>query len=190
MLLIGGVDWRDTIARYLTGEEPEDTVEAKCLWHQARNYRIINGQLYKGDVCTPFLRCVSQQEGRSLLRDIHKGPCGAHQVPQCLMARAFRQGFYWLTALRDAQDLVQHYQGCQWVSYNSKAPAVPLQPLPPVNPSYDGGSTSLTPSRRLRAISASHSLPSSIFFQMDKGRASSKNHGCRSSAVCMEKHHL
>lgn len=32
------------------------------------------------------------------------------------------------------QDLIQRYQGCQWIKRNSKAPLAPLQPLPLVRP--------------------------------------------------------
>ena len=77
---------------------------------------------------------MSGEEGQSLLREIHEGLCGAHQAPRSIVGRAFRQGFYWPTALRDAQDLVQSCQGCQWASRQPKSPSVPLHPLPPVWP--------------------------------------------------------
>ena len=106
--LINEADWRDIITKYLAGEEPEDATEVKRLKHRTRNYRIIRGQLYKRGVCTPFLRCISQQDGQALLREIHEGSYGTHQAPQGLVAKAFRQGLYWLIALGDAHDLVRH----------------------------------------------------------------------------------
>ena len=68
------------------------------------------------------------------LKEIHEGLCGTHQEPRSIVGKTFRQGFYWPTALRDAQDLVQRCQGCQWASRQPKAPSLPLQPLPPVWP--------------------------------------------------------
>lgn len=68
VLLINETDWRDVIIKYLAGGEPEDTAEAKRLRHRARNYHMVSGQLYKGGVCAPFLRCVSRKEDQSLLR--------------------------------------------------------------------------------------------------------------------------
>ena len=127
-------DWRHDIVKFLAGEEPEDSTEARRLLCRARNYRMVDGQLYKSGVCAPLLRCISQQEGQRLLEEVHEGLCGAHQAPRGLVARTFRQGFYWPTALRDAQELVQQCQGCQWSSRSSKAPALPLQPIPPVWP--------------------------------------------------------
>lgn len=55
VLEIAEVDWRDTTRKYLTSEDPEDTIEANCICHRARNYHIISGQLYKGGICPPFL---------------------------------------------------------------------------------------------------------------------------------------
>ena len=87
-------DWRDINIKYLAGEEPEDAAEAKRLRCRARNYYMVAGELYKGSVCAPFLRCISRQEGQSLLKDVHEGLCGAHQAPRGLVGRTFRQGFY------------------------------------------------------------------------------------------------
>lgn len=83
---------------------------------------------------TLFLCCISRQEGQDLLCEIHQGLYGAHQAPRSLTAKALRQGLYWPTALRDAEDLVQKYQGCQWIGRNAKASQTPLQPLPLVCP--------------------------------------------------------
>ena len=116
VLLVAEADWRGIIIKYLAGEEPEDDDEAKHLRHRARNYHVIGGNLYKGGVCAPNLRCLSREEVQSLLKEIHEGLCGALQPPQTIMGKAFRQGFYWPTALRDVQDLVQSCQGCQWAS--------------------------------------------------------------------------
>ena len=63
-------DWPNIIIRYLAGEEPEDPAEAKRLRCRARNYYMVSGELYKGGVCAPFLRCISQK-GVNLLYDIH-----------------------------------------------------------------------------------------------------------------------
>lgn len=78
---------RDTVTEYLAGVEPEDMTEAERLRHRARNYRMVRGQLYKGGACSPFLRCVSRQEGQSLLQEIHEGSCDTHQAPKSPVQR-------------------------------------------------------------------------------------------------------
>jgi hypothetical protein len=61
---------------------------------RARNYTIIEENLYKKGVVQPLLKCISQDEGKELQREIHEGMCGSHIGPRALSAKALRQGFY------------------------------------------------------------------------------------------------
>jgi hypothetical protein len=47
-----------------------------------------------------------------------------------LVAKAFRHGFYWPTALRDADQLVKHYNGCQRFSKHRNTPVAALKTIP------------------------------------------------------------
>ena len=61
-------DWRSTVMAYLRGHfVPEDEKEEKQLALWARNYSIIYEVLYRGAICAPLLKCISQAEGRQLL---------------------------------------------------------------------------------------------------------------------------
>ena len=52
---ISSEDWRATIMAYLRGHfVPEDEKEEKQMSLRARNYSIINEQLYRGGVCAPY----------------------------------------------------------------------------------------------------------------------------------------
>jgi hypothetical protein len=51
-------------------------------------------------------------EGQKILYDIHAGDCGHHAGARSLVAKAFRHGFYWLTAHTDAVDIVRKCVGC------------------------------------------------------------------------------
>ena len=64
-------------------------------------------------------------------QDIHQGLCGSHLAPRSLVAKAYRQGFYWPTALRDAHSLVKTCPACQWMGKGTNKPAHALQPIPP-----------------------------------------------------------
>jgi hypothetical protein len=46
------------------------------------------------------------QEGQDILKDIHAGVCGHHASSRAIAAKAFCPGFYWLTAIEDAKDIV------------------------------------------------------------------------------------
>ena len=46
------------------------------------------------------------------------------------MSKALRQGFYWLTAKEDAEDLVRKYKGCQLYARQPHMPAQELRTIP------------------------------------------------------------
>ena len=54
-----------------------------------------------------YLRCISREQGKELLADIHGGDCGHHSSSRTLVGKAFRSGFYWPTALIDTVELVR-----------------------------------------------------------------------------------
>ena len=59
---------------YLRGHyEPEDEVNEVRMKHRTRNNKIINNQLYKQGICEPLLKCISAEEGKELLSEIHEG---------------------------------------------------------------------------------------------------------------------
>ena len=54
-------DLRATIMAYFHGHfVPEDEKEEKRMALRARNYRIINEDMYQGGVCVPLLKCISR----------------------------------------------------------------------------------------------------------------------------------
>jgi hypothetical protein len=107
-------DWRTEIMSFLQGNRLSDN-EAynKRMEARTRPYVIIEWELYKHGVCSPLLKCLSRNEGHELMKEIHAGLCGAHIGSRPLLAKVFRQGFYWPKAALDAADLVQKCENCQ-----------------------------------------------------------------------------
>jgi transposase InsO family protein len=64
------------------------------------------------------------------LQEIHSGACGHHAAPRALVGNAFRQGFYWPTAVADATRIVRSYQGCQFYARQTHLPAQAMQTIP------------------------------------------------------------
>ena len=91
---------------------------------------ITNGELHHCSMTGAFQRCVSPEEGREILREIHEGDCGHHADSKSLVAKAFCHGFYWLTAHADAEDLVKRCDGCQKFSRRAHVPAQELRMIP------------------------------------------------------------
>ena len=77
---------------------------------------------------------MSPEEGREILREIHEGDCGHHAGSKSLVAKAFRHGFYWLTAHADAEDLVRRCDGCQRFSRRAHVPAQEFRMIPITRP--------------------------------------------------------
>jgi hypothetical protein len=113
--------WAEPFSNYLiTRDLPPNETEARRLRRHAQAYTIINSELY----CTAiFQKCVELEEGRELLKEIHQGECGHHASSRGLVAKAFCHGFYWPTALQDAEMLVKHCNGFQRFSKHQHTPA-------------------------------------------------------------------
>jgi hypothetical protein len=123
--------WAEPFSNYLiTGDLPQDEAEARRLQRRARAYTIINSELYKRSVSGIFQKCVEPKEGKELLKETHQGECGHHASSRALAAKAFRHGFYWPTALQDANQLVKHCNGCQHFSKHRHTPVAALKTIP------------------------------------------------------------
>jgi transposase InsO family protein len=56
--------------------------------------------------------------------------CGHHAAPRTLVGNAFRQGFYWPTAVADANEIARTCEGCQFYARKTNLPAHALQTIP------------------------------------------------------------
>ena len=100
--------WTEPFLAYLNRKEiPEDPNEARRIVRRSKAYKVHDGELYKKSATGVLQRCISEEEGRQLLAEIHAGLGGHHAAARALVSKAFRTGFYWPTARVDAQDLVQ-----------------------------------------------------------------------------------
>jgi ribonuclease HI len=92
--------WISEIRDYLKENIlPEDHVIAECIVRLAKRYTVVEGDLYRRGTNGILMQCITQEEGRELLTEIHGGECGSHSSSRTLVGKAFRHGFYWPTAL-------------------------------------------------------------------------------------------
>jgi hypothetical protein len=87
-------------------------------------------ELYHRSPSGILQRCISIAEGQELLREIHSKACGHHAAPRALVGNAFRQGFYWPTAVADTTRIVRTCEGCQFYARQTRLPAQALQTIP------------------------------------------------------------
>ena len=120
---------------YLRGNiELANEKEKKKIFQRARGHIISEGELFKSGITSPWLKCISTPEGIELLKEIHFGFCGSHIGFRQLVSKAFRQGFFWPTVLKDAQHIVKTCQACQMMGPKSSKPSEPTQLIPPTWP--------------------------------------------------------
>jgi ribonuclease HI len=119
-------DWQTPYLQYLLrGELPLDKAEARRLAWRAKSFVLLGDEkeLYHRSPSGILQRCIYVAQGQELLQEIHSGACGHHAAPQTLMGNAFRQGFYWPTAVADATRIVRSCQGCQFYARQTHLPA-------------------------------------------------------------------
>jgi transposase InsO family protein len=112
------------------GELPEDTIQRGQVMRRSKAFTIIQGELYKRSTMGVLQRCIAPKDGIALLQNIHEGTCGHHASSRTLVAKAFRSGFYWLSALHDAKNIVERCNACQRFATKPHAPASELCTIP------------------------------------------------------------
>jgi transposase InsO family protein len=105
-------------------------MEARHSARRAKAFILIEGELYKRGVAGTLMRCILGDQGNELLCEIHAGTCEHHTSPRTLVMKAFRQGFYWPTAVADSKDIVHYCEGCQFYAQQTHLPAQALQTIP------------------------------------------------------------
>nr|ABA99771.1 retrotransposon protein, putative, unclassified [Oryza sativa Japonica Group] len=100
------IAWTTEIQAYLADKTlPEDHEGSERVRRISKRYVLVEGTLYRRAANGVLLKCIPREQGVELLVDVHEGECGAHSASRTLVGKAFRQGFYWPTALNDAVDL-------------------------------------------------------------------------------------
>jgi ribonuclease HI/transposase InsO family protein len=125
--------WQAPYLQYLhQGELPLDQAEAWWLARRAKSFVLLGDgkELYHRSPSGILQRCISIAEGQQLLQEIHSGACGHHAAPRTLVGNAFRQGFYWPTAVANATRIVRTCEGCQFYTRQTHLPAQALQTIP------------------------------------------------------------
>jgi hypothetical protein len=72
------------------------------------------------------MKCVASVTGKQLLDEIQAGQCGIHAASKTLVGKVFRYGFYCPITKKDAAELVQRCEACQFLSKQQHLPAQQL----------------------------------------------------------------
>jgi ribonuclease HI len=115
------VDWRQPFIDYIREQKvPTDKNLAEQIICRAKSYVLVGDKLYRRGVTSGVLmKCVPREEGKDILEEIHKGVCGNHTSSRTLVSKAFRQAFYWPTALGDAENSSEGAKGASTLPSNN-----------------------------------------------------------------------
>ena len=117
-------DWTVPYIAYILRKElPENEEEAREIVRRSQAFTVMRGQLYTESATGVSQKCITLEEGRMILNDIHSGTCGHHASSRTIMAKAYRAGFYWPRVNEMAKEIVDKCEGCQFYSNMSHKPA-------------------------------------------------------------------
>ncbi|XP_017239352.2 uncharacterized protein LOC108212130 [Daucus carota subsp. sativus] len=106
--------WMQAFKSYLqNGSLPVSPNEARVLRMKASRFVLIDDVLFKKSVSGLLQRCLSKDEAKMVLHDVHEGECGNHSGARALSNKVMRMGYYWPTMRQDAVAYVQKCDACQ-----------------------------------------------------------------------------
>jgi len=100
-------DWRREIIDYL--KDPSKKVERRVRF-QAPKYVLLEEEFYYRTIDEVLLKCLSDDESKSLMGEIDEAVCGAHQSAFKMKWMIRRNGYYWPTIL---EYCFKYFKGCQ-----------------------------------------------------------------------------
>jgi hypothetical protein len=115
-----GEDWREAYIDFIPDQKLPAGVDARSteaarVMRRSKGFVLVDSKLYQhGARSGVLMKCVTKEDGHDILRDIHEGVCGNHAASRTLVGKAYRAGFWWPTAVTDAEDLVRRCQNCQF----------------------------------------------------------------------------
>src|SRR5207237_7011081 len=108
-----------------------DREKTERIARRRRRYVVVGRkELYRKGTSGILMRCISKEDERRLLKEIHSGICGNHAASRTLVGKAYKKGFFWPTAVTDADELIRKCEGCQYFARQIHVPAQELQTIP------------------------------------------------------------
>jgi hypothetical protein len=135
-----GEDWREACIDFIRDQRlpagmDARSAEAARVMGRSKGFILVDSKLYqRGARSGVLMKCVTKEDGYDILRELHEGVCGNHAASRTLVGKVYRAGFWWPTAVSDAEDLMRRCQNCQFFSKQSHVPAYSLITIPPYWP--------------------------------------------------------
>ena len=92
-------DWRTQFIDFIkefklpSHVDPKST-EAALIIRRSKGLVLVGDNLYKRSASGILMKCVTLEEGKDILQEIHEGVCGNHAASRTLVGKAYRSGFF------------------------------------------------------------------------------------------------
>jgi hypothetical protein len=129
-----GEDWRETYINFIRDQilpagMYAKSVAAACVMCRSKGFVLVDNKLYwRGARSGVLMKYITGEDGYDILREIHEEVCGNHAASRTLVGKAYRAGFWWPTAVSDAEDLVRRCQNCQFFGKQTHSQPTILSP--------------------------------------------------------------
>jgi hypothetical protein len=106
-------DWREAYIDFIQDQKlpagvDARSVEAARVMRRSNGFVLVDSKLYRrGARSGVLMKCVTKEDGCDILREIHEGVCSNNAAYRTLVGKANRAGFWWPTAVSDAEDLMR-----------------------------------------------------------------------------------
>ena len=70
------------------------SAEAALIIKCSKGLVLVGDNLYKRSASGILMKCVTLEEGKDILREIHEGVCGNHAASRTLVGKAYRSRFF------------------------------------------------------------------------------------------------
>jgi hypothetical protein len=127
--MVLGEDWREAFIDFIRDQRLPEGIDARSaeaarVLRRNKGFVLVDSRLYRcGARSGVLMKCVTKEDGYDILREIHEGVCGNHAASRTLVGKAYRTGFWWPTAVTDAEDLMRRCQNCQFFGKQTHVPA-------------------------------------------------------------------
>nr|AAM74447.1 Putative retroelement [Oryza sativa Japonica Group] len=123
---IAADDWRYDVHHYL--QNPSQSASRK-LRYKALKYTLLDDELYYRTIDGVLLKCLSADQAKVAIGEVHEGICGTHQSAHKIKWLLRRAGYFWPTMLEDCFKYYKGCQDCQKFGAIQRAPASAMNPI-------------------------------------------------------------
>eukprot|EP00253_Pinus_taeda_P011048 PITA_11048 len=101
----------------------------RFLRMKSSNFCVLDGALFWKNYEGILLKCLTEDETNSVMREFHAGDCGGHLYWKSMADKILRAGYYWPSLFTDVKEFTASCHKCQIFEGKRKLLPLPLKPI-------------------------------------------------------------